>query len=91
MHYFCIHAELLPHVEQVVFHKVSLMGEVDRHYVAIRNLEKIDAADVHSPLMWEINTFDPELVFRDTASGEAFVFDKNGIWNKEALEHPLLN
>jgi len=90
MQYFCIHAELLPHVEQVVFHKVTVMGEVKRHYVPIRNLEKIDASEVNAPLMWQINMFDPELIFRDSASGEAFVFDKNGIWNKEALEHPLL-
>jgi len=53
-------------------------------------LEKIDAADVASPLMWDINMFDPDLCFRDTASLEIFVFDKNGHWNKDALEHPLL-
>jgi hypothetical protein len=40
--------------------------------------------------MWEINTFDPDLCFRDAASKEIFVFDRNGHWNKDALEHPLL-
>ncbi len=90
MRFFCWHAELLPHTEQVVFHKASMFGQVDRFYVDIRNLEKIDAEDVNSPLMWEINMFDPDMCFRDAASGEIFVFDKLGLWNKEALEHPLL-
>ena len=35
--------------------------------------------------------FDPDFVWRDASTGEQFVFDKNGFWNKEALEHPLLN
>ena len=90
MRYFCFHAELLPHTEQVVFHKASMFGQIDRFYVDIRNLEKVDSADVDAPLMWEINMFDPDLCFRDAASGEVFVFDKLGQWNQEGLEHPLL-
>ena len=90
MRFFTWHAELLPHTEQVVFHKTTVFGQVERYYVDIRNLEHIDSAQVVAPLMWEINMFDPEMCFRDAASGEIFVFDKNGQWNKEALEHPLL-
>ena len=91
MRYFCWHAELLPHTEQVVFHKTNLFGAIERQYVSIHNLEKIDSADVQSPLMWDINMFDPDLCFRDASTGEQYVFDKQGFWNKEALEHPLLN
>ena len=90
MKYFTWHAELLPHSEQVVFHKTTLFGAVDRHFVDIRNLEKIDSSQVNAPLMWQINMFDPDLCFRDASTGEIFVFDKNGQWNAEALEHPLL-
>ena len=90
MRHFCWHAELLPHTEQVVFHKVNMFGSLERYYVDIYNLEKVDAADVAAPLMWEINMFDPDLIFRDASTGEVFVFDKLGHWNKEALEHPLL-
>ena len=90
MKYFAFHAELLPHTEQVVFHKVNMFGSLERYYVDIYNLEKVDAADVAAPLMWEINMFDPDLIFRDASTGEVFVFDKLGHWNKEALEHPLL-
>ena len=90
MRHFCWHAELLPHTEQVVFHKTSFFGGVVRHIVDIRNLEKIDAEQVGTPIMWMINTFDPDLIFRDADSKEIFVFDKNGHWNAEALEHKLL-
>ena len=31
------------------------------------------------------------MIFKDSYSGEVFVFDKEGIWNKDTLEHPLLN
>jgi hypothetical protein len=56
--YFTFHAELLPHTEQVVFHKTSLFGNLSRHYVDIRNLEKIDASRVPSSVMWDSNVFD---------------------------------
>ena len=91
MRYFCWHAELLPHTEQVVFHKTAFFGNTKRIIVDIRNLEKVESSEVDAALMWEINMFDPELCFKDTQSREIFVFDKGGYWNKEALEHPLLN
>jgi hypothetical protein len=43
VNYFTFHAELLPHTEQVVFHKATLFGNMKRVYVNIKNLEKIDA------------------------------------------------
>jgi len=39
--YFTWHAELIPHTEQVVFHKTFLFGQVERHFVDVKNLEKI--------------------------------------------------
>ena len=90
MKYFTYHAELLPHTEQVVFHKVNLFGKQDRHIVDIRNLERVSADMVESDIIWWINMFDSQMVFRDSFSVEIFVFDSNGIWNQEALEHPLL-
>ena len=90
MCYFCWHAELLPHTEQVVFHKSGMFGGVERHISDIQNLEKIDSDQLSAPLMWMINMYDPDLIFRDSVSREIFVFDKNGHWNAEALEHPLL-
>lgn len=90
LNYFTFHAELLPHTEQIVFHKGDFFGNVKRVIVDIKNLEKIDADIVPSKIMWGINIFDSNLVFRDMESREVFVFDSNGIWNEDALKHKLL-
>ena len=50
LQFFTFHAELLPHTEQVVFHKASLFGKVRRIYVDIKNLEKIEADVVPSKI-----------------------------------------
>ena len=56
--HFCFHAELLPHTEQVVFHKVTMFGEPVRQHVDIANLEKIDAEECGTPLLWLTNKYD---------------------------------
>lgn len=53
--FFTFHAELLPHTEQIVFHKVGGTGAVKRIYVDIKNLEKIDADLVPSNIIKIIN------------------------------------
>jgi hypothetical protein len=50
LQYFTFHAELLPHTEQVVFHKTTLFGKIRRIYVDIKNLEKIEADVVPSKI-----------------------------------------
>lgn len=56
--FFTFHAELLPHTEQVVFHKADVFGGIRRIAVDIKNLEKIDADLVPSKILWGINMFD---------------------------------
>ena len=90
LNYFTFHAELLPHTEQVVFHKADLFGNIKRTYVDIKNLEKIDADILPSKMLWMSNMFDSNMVFRDMESREVFVFDANGIWNEDALKHNLI-
>jgi hypothetical protein len=41
--FFTFHAELLPHTEQIVFHKGTYFGKIRRIYVDIKNLEKVEA------------------------------------------------
>ena len=68
-----------------------MFGGTDRKVVDIKNLEKIDAEEhIANDLMFVPNTFDKNLVFRNADTGEVFVFDKEGIWNEDALKHPLL-
>ena len=35
--------------------------------------------------------FDSDMLFRDMETQEVFVFDRDGIWNKDAVEHQLIN
>ncbi len=90
LRFYTFHAELWPHTEQVVFHKGDFFGNVKRIIVDIKNLEKIDADLVPSKMLWAVNMFDSNMVFRDSESKEVFVFDNNGIWNEDALKHKLL-
>ena len=90
MTHYTFHAELLPHTEQVVFHKSNNFGQIDRYYVDVHSLEKVDAEDLDAQMMFAINKFDDQLIFKDTRTQQLFVFDKDGIWNKDTLEHPLL-
>jgi len=53
LYYFTFHAELLPHSEQVVFHKATLFGGVRRIIVDIKNLEKIEPEIIPSKVMLE--------------------------------------
>jgi len=64
--HFTWHAELLPHTEQVVFHKSFLFGQVDKIFVDIKNLEKCGPEAINTPLMWQGNLFDEDMVFRCT-------------------------
>jgi hypothetical protein len=52
LNYFTMSAELLPHTEQIVFHKATLFGKVKRHYVDVKNLEKIEPEIVPSTLLF---------------------------------------
>ena len=81
----------MPHTEQVVFHKSWLFGGYSKFIVDINDLEKVEADAIENKLMWMGNIFDQNLVFRDSATGELFVFDRDGIWNEDALNHRLLN
>jgi len=81
MAHFTFHAELLPHTEQVVFHKAGNFGELFQVVVDINNLEKVDADSLGTPLIWEVSKYDPYMCFRCAETNQKFAFDKNGVWN----------
>lgn len=70
---------------------MSLFGNIQRTFVDIKNLEKVDRTYTMSQLMFEQQNHDQDMIWRDAKSLEVFVFDKHGHWNKDTLEHPLLN
>lgn len=61
-----------------------------RIFVDIKNLEKIEPEAVPSKMLFDVNMFDADLIFRDQETKEIFVFDANGIWNEDSLKHKLL-
>ena len=68
-----------------------MFGQIIKHYVDIKNLEKVEAEAIPNELMWTGNLFDQNMVFRDMSNDEIFVFDKQGQWNLDTLNHPLIN
>lgn len=89
--HYTFHAELLPHTEQVVFTKARGWINYKRYYVNIHALEKVDYSAIGNNLLWNKARFDRDMIFRCSETNRIFMFDRNGIWNKEALDHPLLN
>lgn len=59
-----------------------------RHLVKVNR----DDPEFDSVGFWSFNRayVDKDLVFRNTATGELLVFDKDGIWSEEGLKHPLI-
>jgi hypothetical protein len=53
-----------------------LFGHVERHFVDVKNLEKVPAEIIQNKLMWTGNMFDSNMIFRDMETQEIFVFDK---------------
>lgn len=70
---------------------MNFLGQIQRHFVNIHSLEKVDESHVKSSIIWDVLMFDKEMIFRCAESQQVFVFDKYGVWNKEGLDHPLLN
>jgi hypothetical protein len=89
--YVCWHARLLAEQEEVWFYKVNAFGQTRIHRVKTSELEKVDdTSDLVNPILWLRSRWDENMVFRDKASGQVFVFDRYASWNEDTLKHPLL-
>ena len=92
LEYYTIRADLLPHTEQVVFTKTGLFGGIRRQIVDIKNLAKITPDEVpYSESMFKRINFDQNFVWKDSESGNIYIFDRRGIWNEDGINHPLIN
>ena len=88
---FCFLAALLPHTQEMVFYKSGLFGEIREIKVFISDLERIPFEVYKDPWVARPNMYETNMIFRDIKTQESFVFDRRGLWNKETLDHPLLN
>ena len=83
---------MLPHTEQVVFTKVGLFGSIRRTVVDIKDLVKINPSSIEfNKRLFRRDDFDSRFVWKDSQSGEVFVFVSDGVWSEEGISHPLLN
>jgi hypothetical protein len=83
--------DLLPHLEMVSFQKVGFMGRITTRLVRVQDLEKVEVDWDKENAFWIYNTqLDRDMMFRNKATGELFVFDNTGIWNWEGISHKLL-
>ena len=82
----------MPSAREVWFFKTSLFGASIIHKVNVDDLEKVEKDDHFiNSLLWYVTKYDKNMIFRDRASGELFVFDwKTGNWNEDTLKHPLI-
>ena len=89
--YYTTRIDLMPHTEQVVFHKSSFLGEAKRFIVDIKDLKHIHWKDVpYSFFMWRLPSIDKQMVFKDERSGEIFIMDTSGVWSQNGVDHPLI-
>jgi hypothetical protein len=88
--------DLLPHTQQVIIQRAGAFGHVYSKLIKIEDLEHVtyDSVSKNGKLLlpathlenyfWGLNyqTVDPQLIFRDKSTGELFMFDKTGVWNR---------
>lgn len=97
--------DILPEIESVNFQKISHCGGVTNRIVKVSDLEKVDKETLNGNLFptlfcdrienyfdyFNKQTLDKDLIFRNKANGELFMFDKKGLWDWNNLNHELIN
>ena len=87
--------DLLPHLESVSVQRIGLFGHVYNKIYRTQDLEYVRYEDVFDSenYFYSIigHAFNRDLIFRDKQTGDYLLFDVKGYWDKEGLEHPLLN
>ena len=89
-----IRAELSPQTEEFVYQKIGLFGNIKTYRVRISDLEATNLSDLYG----EDNSSEKsvrglanrDVAFRIKSTNEHLLFDKNGIWSEEGINHPLL-
>lgn len=57
--YYTTRIDLMPHTEQVVFHKSSYLGKAKRYIVDVKDLKHMHWKDVpYSSIMWKFPSID---------------------------------
>ena len=86
---FVVRADLLPHMESVMFQKVGISGTSRVEIVPIKNLVRI--LPEHSKFGYFFRYLGgADLIFKDVQTTEEYAFERNGTWIDENLKHTLI-
>ena len=86
---FVVRADLLPHMESIMFHKVGVSGTSRVEIVPIKNLVRI--LPEHSKFEYFFRYLGgAELIFKNVQTTEEYAFERNGTWIDENLKHSLI-
>lgn len=92
---FVVRMDVLPHLEMISIQRVGAFGLLYTKLHRIQDLEYVPFESVKESenYLWAIggHGVDNKLVFKDKSTGEFFYFDREGVWDGKALDHPLLN
>ncbi|CAD8102990.1 unnamed protein product [Paramecium sonneborni] len=90
-----IRMDLLPHTHQIAVQKIGAFGQVITKLHQISDLEHVNFSEQETKenYFWNLNyhKLDRNLIFKDKSTGEFLTFDSEGWWDRQALEHELLN
>ena len=89
-----VRAELSPQTEEILYQKISAFGTINTFRVKISDLEATTLLEIYgenNPSEKSVRgLFNRDVAFRIKSTKELLLFDKNGIWNEEGINHPLL-
>jgi hypothetical protein len=89
-----IKAELNPSTEEVVYQKISLFGTITTNKVKIQDLQLTTFEELFDDINpHERSTrglFNKQVAFKIRGSDELLLFEANGTWHEEGINHSLL-
>ena len=94
MRHLVLKMELLPHTEELVYQKVTIWGKISTRKAKISELELVSLEDVfgegnHSEKAVR-GLINRDVIFRIKGTKELLLFDKQGFWHTEGINHQLL-
>ena len=84
--------ELNPATEEILYQKVGIMGRIVTEKVKLSDLEYVDK-DFIGDTVFKLSTrsaVDHKLIFRVKTTDELLMFDRDGLWHEEGLNHELM-
>lgn len=89
--------ELLPETEELIYQKITRTGCVSTKRVSLSDIEAVDTetekTKYSADLIFERSmksALDLSMVFRVKSTGELLMFDREGVWHEEGLQHELM-